>query len=171
MTPSKGSVLGIDIGSVSVGIVVMTPERKVTVAAYAFHHGDPASTLATLSTGIDMGTLGGVVATSGTPQHIRTDARYDDQVCCIQAARHHYPDVRALFNVGGEHFQLVRMGPGGNYHGARGSTSCAAGTGAFLDQQARRLVGARSRLARPNRCRISYRIGQDQTIEQADFHR
>jgi len=80
-----------------------------------------------------------VATSAATPETVRATVRFDDQICCIAAARYWQPDVRSILNVGGEKFHLIRLGEDGGYLGSRGSTSCAAGTGAFLDQQARRL--------------------------------
>ncbi len=148
-------VLGIDIGSVSVSLVQLTTDRRIVNSAYGFHFGDIAGTLARLLRGFDLSQPLWVAASAATPGAVRSTARIDDQICCIAAARYALPHVRAILNVGGEKFQLIRLGADGGYLGSRGSTSCAAGTGAFLDQQARRLSleGAAeiSRLALANR--------------------
>ena len=139
MKPISPTVLGIDIGSVSVGVVQMTTERRIVNAGYEFHYGDSAGTLVDILAGFDLPASLWVAASAATPDTIRATERFDEQICCIAAARHHRPETRAILNVGGEKFQLIRLGADGGYLGSRGSTSCAAGTGAFLDQQARRL--------------------------------
>ena len=133
------TVLGIDIGSVSAGIVQLTMTKRIRHRAYAFHFGDISGTLEKLLSEFDLSGPMRVAASASTPVNIRASLRFDDQICCIAAARHFQPDVRTILNVGGERFYLVRLGEDGGYLGSRGSTSCAAGTGAFLDQQARRL--------------------------------
>ncbi|MDJ0876596.1 MAG: BadF/BadG/BcrA/BcrD ATPase family protein, partial [Desulfobacterales bacterium] len=155
MNPSNGistdkqTILGIDIGSVSIGVVQLTPERQIVNARYGFHFGDMAGTLRKLLSGFDLSAPLWVAAGGGTPEIVRVSARFDEQICCIAAARHHTPDVRTILNVGGEKFQLIRLGEDSGYLGSRGSTSCAAGTGAFLDQQARRLsLGGAAEIAR-----------------------
>ena len=45
----------------------------------------------------------------------------------------------SILNVGGEKFSLIRFDKDGHYQSLRSNTSCAAGTGGFLDQQAKRL--------------------------------
>ncbi|MDX2150004.1 MAG: acyl-CoA dehydratase activase [Bryobacteraceae bacterium] len=49
-----------------------------------------------------------------------------------------YPDVRTLFEIGGESSKYIRMQDGGIVDYDR-SGECAAGTGSFLDQQALRM--------------------------------
>ena len=133
------TVLGIDIGSVSVGLVQLTTDKRIVKTAYAAHGGDIAETLIKLASCFDLSQPVWVAASAATPETVRAAMRFDDQICCIAAARHWQPDVQAILNVGGEKFHLIRLGEDGGYLGSRGSTSCAAGTGAFLDQQARRL--------------------------------
>jgi predicted CoA-substrate-specific enzyme activase len=138
MQPSP-TVLGIDMGSVSIGLVHLTTDKCILKTAYAFHGGNVAETLLRLISDFNLSQPLWVAAAAGAPGTLRTTARFNDQICCIAAARHFNPDVRAILNVGGEKFHLIRLGEDGGYCGSRGSTSCAAGTGAFLDQQARRL--------------------------------
>jgi len=133
------TVLGIDMGSVSLGLVHLTTDRKVLGTAYAVHGGDMAGTLRRLLSGFDLAAPLWVAADDAAPSFLRTTARYNDQICCIAAARFCLPAVQTILNVGGQKFHLIRLGNDGAYLGGRGSTSCAAGTGAFLDQQARRL--------------------------------
>ncbi len=136
---NQPTILGIDIGSVSIGVVQLTPDRQIVHSCYGFHFGDMAGTLVALLSDFDLGQPFWVATGAGTPEIVQTNERFDEQICCIAAARHYRPGVRTILNVGGEKFQLIRLGEDGGYLGSRGSTTCAAGTGAFLDQQARRL--------------------------------
>ena len=49
------------------------------------------------------------------------------------------PQAKSLLLVGAEKFSLIRFDDLGNFESARSNSSCAAGTGSFLDQQALRL--------------------------------
>ena len=148
------TILGIDIGSVSVGVVQLTTDKRIVKTAYAAHRGDIAGALVKLMSGFDLSQPIWVAASAATPETVRASVRFDDQICCIAAARRWRSDVRGILNVGGEKFHLIRLGEDSGYLGSRGSTSCAAGTGAFLDQQARRLdladAAELSRLAMEN---------------------
>ncbi len=139
MQTNQPTILGIDIGSVSIGIVQLTTDRQIVHSRYGFHFGDMAGTLVNLLSDFDLGQPLWVATGVGTPEIVRANERFDEQICCIATARHYRPGVRTILNVGGEKFQLIRLGDDGGYLGSRGSTTCAAGTGAFLDQQARRL--------------------------------
>ena len=57
----------------------------------------------------------------------------------IEACRQFNPSIGSILIVGGEKFGVVRFDDEGNYTGYKANTSCAAGTGSFLDQQAQRL--------------------------------
>ncbi len=140
MKTDTQTILGIDAGSVSIGVVQLTVDKQIINSAYGFHCGDIAGTLKTLLAPFDLSSPVWMAASASTPERVRITDRFDDQICCIAGARYHCPRVGSLLLVGGEKFKLIRLDPEtGGYLGSRGSTSCAAGTGAFLDQQARRL--------------------------------
>ena len=133
------NVLGIDIGSVAVSVAAVSADREVRDSCYRFHHGDLAKCMRDVLGEVDLEDVGYVVATGSTPAIIDAAMRYDNQVATISAATHYHPDVRAILVVGGEKFFLSTFDESGNYRGSACNTSCAAGTGSFLDQQASRL--------------------------------
>ena len=132
-------IVGIDIGSVAVSLAVIGRDRQWIDSAYAFHRGDAAGTLKGLLAKLDL--RGGVwVAITGTaPDAIRAHGRYDSLVSLITGCREYHADVGSILHVGGERFGLVQFDAAGHYTRYQTNTTCAAGTGGFLDQQARRL--------------------------------
>jgi len=132
-------VLGIDIGSVAISMAEIDPERTVCKTAYQFHHGNIGQTLTTLMRDVDVGRICGIAATSSTPSVVTATRRYDNRVAVIEAARHFHEKIGAILIVGGEAFGLIGFDENGRYRSFKTNTSCAAGTGSFLDQQARRL--------------------------------
>jgi len=133
-------IAGIDIGSVSVSIAVIDGQKKLIHKAGVFHHGDVKKCLTVLLSHEMMRSVTHVAVTDATPGFVFCHERYDDQVALIRAAKFLYrASFDALLHVGGEKFSLSLFDDTGNYTGARHNTSCAAGTGSFLDQQARRL--------------------------------
>ncbi|MEW6600331.1 MAG: acyl-CoA dehydratase activase [Nitrospirota bacterium] len=132
-------VLGIDIGSVSISIAELDMKREVVKTAYEFHHGNIIDVLEKLLKGFDLSGICGIASTSSTPAVIKAGGQYDNRVAVITAARHFHDKVGAILIVGGERFGLISFDEDGNYLNFRSNTSCAAGTGSFLDQQARRL--------------------------------
>jgi activator of 2-hydroxyglutaryl-CoA dehydratase len=134
------AIAGIDVGSVSVSIAVIDSGRQLIYKASAFHHGDVKACLTFLLSHGAMGQVRYAAVTDATPGFVFFHERYDDQVAIIRAAKALYnQSFDALLHVGGEKFSLSLFDEQGNYTGARHNTSCAAGTGSFLDQQARRL--------------------------------
>jgi predicted CoA-substrate-specific enzyme activase len=134
-----GNILGIDQGSVSVAFVEIDPRGEIVSRGYAPHGGRVAETLCALIDADVLGRIRRIAVTSTTSADVARSATFDSQVAGIAAARHLHPDARGLLLIGGEKFCLIRFDSGGEYLGARSNSSCAAGTGSFLDQQARTL--------------------------------
>jgi len=135
----KSAILAIDVGSVAVSVVKLDAERKLTAGVYRFHHGDVEKTLVNIVAAVGGGDVGRVVATASTPSLVSAQRRYDNQIAFIEAARRYHPQLLGLLVVGGEKFFYSTFAPDGRYTGSTSNTSCAAGTGSFLDQQAGRL--------------------------------
>ncbi len=132
-------ILGIDAGSVSVGMVVLNQDREVLQSLYEFHHGDISKTAARMLDAIDLQNVTSIASTDQTPKYIYADYRCDDQVAVIAAAKYLHPRTGSVLHVGGEKFFMLFFNEQGEYSGLKTNTSCAAGTGGFLDQQAGRL--------------------------------
>ncbi|MBN1848616.1 MAG: CoA activase, partial [Deltaproteobacteria bacterium] len=132
-------ILGIDIGSVSISVAEINPEREICKTAYQFHHGNIADTFTEMMNDFDLRWICGIAATSSTPSIINANRKYDNRVAMIEAARHFHQKIGAILVVGGEAFGLIGFDDKGHYRSFKTNTSCAAGTGSFLDQQARRL--------------------------------
>ena len=134
------TIVGIDAGSVSVNIAVIDSNKNLLHKATAAHQGDVTSCLSTLLSHEKVRDVQYAAATDATPSFVFSHDRFDEQVAVIRAARaFHKNGCDALLHVGGEKFSLSLFDKQNNYTGARHNTSCAAGTGSFLDQQARRL--------------------------------
>ncbi len=88
---------------------------------------------------VNFARIGAIAATASTPSIIQTDHVCDNRVAEITACLHRHRGVAAILVVGAERFGLIRFDGQGNYHSFKSNTGCAAGTGSFLDQQARRL--------------------------------
>jgi len=133
------NVLGIDIGSVSIGVAKVGLDGRIIESAYGFHHGDIEQSLISLLEGFDLSKISYIATTSSTPRSILSQSSYDDRIALITAARHIHGGPGAVLNVGGEKFSLILFDDDGNYRACKTNSSCAAGTGSFLDQQAIRL--------------------------------
>jgi predicted CoA-substrate-specific enzyme activase len=132
-------ILGVDVGSVAMGLVELNRDRKVVAGAYGFHHGDIAGSFRRLLGKFTLSRISHIAATSSTPALVVASERFDNQIALMTAARFHHPRMRGMLVVGGEKFSLSTFDECGHYLGSTANTSCAAGTGSFLDQQAIRL--------------------------------
>ncbi len=133
------NVLGIDVGSTSLSLAELAPEGEILQASYLFHNGNAADRLLEALEGYELTRIGAIAATSSTPPLLRHATVCDNRVAAIAAAKHFHPSPGAVLIVGGEKFGLVLFDDQGEYLNYRSNTSCAAGTGSFLDQQAQRL--------------------------------
>jgi predicted CoA-substrate-specific enzyme activase len=132
-------ILGIDAGSVAVGLAVVNPDREIVQTTYRFHRGDVKGCVLKLLEEVDLSLISHVAATASVPHSLLTQRRYNNEICCITACKYLHPGMRGMLLVGGEKFSFSTFDSDGHYLGSAANTSCAAGTGSFLDQQAGRL--------------------------------
>jgi len=135
----RKNLLGIDIGSVSISLAVVDESNRIVQTAYTFHKGQIIGCLTNLLKGIDLPRIKSIGYTSSSPKILKFGLKTDSRVAYITAAKMLHPDVRALMIIGAEKFGLVSFNENGEYLNYKSNTSCAAGTGSFLDQQAERL--------------------------------
>ena len=139
--------LGIDVGSISTNIAVTRPGGEVLFTLYARGDGNPIRSVqrglqeirAELSesfriagvctTGSGRNLIGAVVGADLIKNEIVTHAR---------AALHLHPDARTVFEIGGQDSKVTII-QDGVVIGFSMNLVCAAGTGSFLDSQAKRL--------------------------------
>jgi predicted CoA-substrate-specific enzyme activase len=131
--------LGVDIGSVSMAIVLLDKEFTVIHSSYSFHNGQLVENLKKELRLINLNHVRAAGYTSSTPSILREGKLTDSRIAYITAARHLHPGLEALLIIGAEKFGLATFNDKGEYLNYRSNTSCAAGTGNFLDQQAERL--------------------------------
>lgn len=134
------SVLGIDIGSVSLYIVQLDVEGKILRRFSQFHKGNIREAFSEAGKIFDLSQISAVSSTSSSVCLDKELTRcYNPQVAIMAAARKFCPDAVSVLHIGAEKFMLIRLDSDGNYQSAKVNSSCAAGTGSFLDQQAVRL--------------------------------
>ena len=133
------TVLGIDIGSVSIHLVVMDQDGHIFKKAAGMHHGNIKQSVARLFDDISPVRADYIAVTDATPSYVKRTRHYDDQVAMIQAANHFHSDFDALLHIGGEKFSLSRFDGQQNYTGASHIRPVRRVPAVFLDQQARRL--------------------------------
>ncbi|MCG8685799.1 MAG: acyl-CoA dehydratase activase, partial [Desulfobacterales bacterium] len=136
---TKKLILGIDVGSVSVHLAALDMEGSLVYQTGGYHHGEVKSCLTRMLSNQVFDSVAYIAKTASTPAFVNSQACVDEQVAIIRTAKHLHKNLGAILNIGGEQFSLSFFDKQGNYTGARHNTSCAAGTGSFLDQQAGRI--------------------------------
>jgi activator of 2-hydroxyglutaryl-CoA dehydratase len=148
--------IGIDVGSTTSSIAALGVDGTLIAHAYAFHQGKVADSVRSILARLFPSELEAKIYGTGrtsTSPHVELPfgncIEVDNRVAEIEALSHFHPEVRTLLVVGAEKFARITFGPDGGYRRIRRNSSCAAGTGSFLDQQALRLglVGGSADLA------------------------
>ncbi|MBF0367434.1 MAG: CoA activase [Oligoflexia bacterium] len=135
----KRRVMAVDIGPISVSLVVTDLKGALLQSFYEFHHGKAHECFSEMVSKVALEDVRFVVASEVTPKQYKFHRRYHNQLAVIRACKFFHPEARSLLVVGGERFSLITFDEKGEYKESRNNTSCAAGTGSFLDQQAKRL--------------------------------
>jgi len=132
-------VLGIDVGSVSISVVSLDAGGGLLEHSYRLHHGNIRPTLESMLRPYRKRKVLGVASPSGKSHFGGQVKVFDQQVALMEAASFLDLHARSILHVGAERFYLIEMDGKGHYLQTSHSSSCAAGTGSFLDQQALRL--------------------------------
>ena len=135
----NGLIIGIDVGSVSISVVALDREGKLKEQSYLLHQGNVREALDKLLGKYQNQEIAGVASPSGKSHFTRQVQVYDQQVAIMEAVSFLGLHARSILHVGAERFYLVELDKQGKYLQTSHSSSCAAGTGSFLDQQALRL--------------------------------
>jgi predicted CoA-substrate-specific enzyme activase len=141
--------VGLDVGSVSVNLVIMNPAGEVVQEVYHRHLGDPYGTALNLleSLGPDFPLEQcRLVACAGLGGQALAEilgGLFVNEIIAIGWGTHHFcPQTRSIIDIGGESAKLILVNEEDGHlviEDFAMNTMCAAGTGSFLDQQAHRL--------------------------------
>ena len=135
---------GIDMGSVALKAVLLDPSgaisRRIEEPVGSSLSGALALLIGQLLEGVEgagsLGVTGGAKSRFGTLPNCCTE---NDLVATARAVGHLYPEVRGIIEVGGHQSKWIQLGEGGTLESFALNDQCAAGSGAFLEQQAGRL--------------------------------
>ncbi len=142
--------LGIDIGSISINTVVLDRSLQVIDNEYTFCHGKPFSVLLEQLKKV-MGKYSpekfDFIAFTGTggelAEKLVGGKHVNEIIAQSSSVSRMYPEARTVIEMGGEDSKLIFMKedePGlVSLSDFSLNTICAAGTGSFLDQQAKRI--------------------------------
>jgi predicted CoA-substrate-specific enzyme activase len=139
--------LGIDVGSVTTKLVALDDNCSLIHYIYRPTKGDPLVALKNGLSEMEMllspGTHICGVATTGSGRHlagviIGADLVKNEITSQASATLHYFPEARTVIEIGGQDSKMIFIR---ECHAAEFAmnTVCAAGTGGFLDHQAKRL--------------------------------
>jgi predicted CoA-substrate-specific enzyme activase len=143
--------LGLDIGSVSVKIVLINNKNDVVLHFYCRHKGQPIQTvmnrLKEILITIPIEKISGAAVTGSGGEIIAglLGAEFINEIVAhAKATAKLYPHVRTVIEMGGEDSKLLLFKEDRDkgkivLEDFAMNTLCAAGTGSFLDQQAARI--------------------------------
>jgi predicted CoA-substrate-specific enzyme activase len=147
--PSPGTAvfLGFDIGSVSTKAVAIDGNEQILASCYLPTAGRPVdavnAALRNIRDGLPEGSGITRVVTTGSGRHLARDRIGADEVvdeitAQARAATCFLPDVDTVFEIGGQDAKYLSLSSGRLVR-FQMNRACAAGTGAFLEEQSGRL--------------------------------
>ncbi|WP_167618443.1 acyl-CoA dehydratase activase [Maribellus sediminis] len=142
--------LGSDIGSISVNTVLVNENKEIIEEFYDYSRGRPFNTLKNRLSEIleKHDDISGTIALTGTGSKVASELlngiAVNEIVAQSKAVMELYPEVRTVIEMGGEDSKLIFLEKNDVKEGMKLSdftmnSLCAAGTGSFLDQQAKRI--------------------------------
>ena len=131
--------LGIDIGSVSLACALINERKEILWSSYLFHRGNITNLLREQLGQLDLSGVAQVGHNRRYSDFFSGGISANDQIAVIEGVLFQTSQVGSVFLIGGETFGLIVFDERRQYERYLSNSSCAAGTGAFLDQQAERL--------------------------------
>lgn len=144
----NSAFLGIDVGSISTKGVIIDEDSRILASEYIWTEGDPIAAVQKLVSLLEKqfdrtryeitasGTTGSARRLAGTV--IGASIVKNEITAHAVGTTAFYPDVRTILEIGGQDSKIILLENGIAVDYAM-NTLCAAGTGAFLSSQARRL--------------------------------
>jgi predicted CoA-substrate-specific enzyme activase len=142
-----GHYLGIDVGSITTKVVVMSENSQVLAKAYIRNSGRPIEAIQQGMKEVltQLGEAVSIegVATTGSARHLAAylvgaDLIKNEITAHSVAVIDFLPEAKTIIEIGGQDSKVIVLRDGVVVDFAM-NTVCAAGTGSFLDQQAARL--------------------------------
>ena len=131
--------LGIDVGSTTIKLVFLNEQDEIVYSKYERHFSDVKTTLEKLlkESFLTLGSVGvKIVSTGSGAMEIASllELKFVQEViACTQAVETYIEDVNVAIELGGEDGKITYFE---NSLEQRMNSSCAGGTGAFIDQMA-----------------------------------
>ena len=139
-------VAGIDSGSTSTDVVIMDSARNILGKAIvatgmsASKSASAALEAALREAGLSRSSLRGVAATGYGREIIEMEKQTITEITCHAKGAHFlFPGIRTIIDIGGQDSKVIRIDEEGRVLHFVMNDKCAAGTGRFLEMQARAL--------------------------------
>ena len=146
-TPDEPLILGVDVGSVSTDLVLLTGEGHLVDAIYLPTRGQPLEVLQQGMAQLSARHPGGPrilgVGTTGSGRHLAgrflgADLVRNEITAQLRAAAEFMPRIDTVLEIGGQDSKYISA-QDGHIVDFTMNKVCAAGTGSFLEEQAERL--------------------------------
>lgn len=136
---SNKRFIGLDAGSVSVKVVLLDEEGHILERYYLRHYGQPVKVASELLERLGEVSSLGITGSAGKLiANILGLESINEIIANSYSLKLFYRDIRSVIEMGGEDSKLILL-ENGRIKDFSMNSICAAGTGAFLDQQAERL--------------------------------
>ncbi len=151
ISKNKNLYLGLDLGSISLNTVIVDQDQNVLENHYDLCHGQPFLVLRKRLTALlteyepEEFKLLGITGTGGKLAAELIGGQFINEIIAqSKSVSKLYPEAKTIIEMGGEDSKLIFMDKGeGNAFSSLAdfnmNSICAAGTGSFLDQQAKRI--------------------------------
>ena len=139
--------LGVDIGSISTKGVIIDDNNKIITSAYIWTEGNPVNAvkklISILKNDLDDKYIIKGIGTTGSARKLiglllNANIVKNEIMAHAIGTLSLYPDVKTILEIGGQDSKIILLNNGIITDYAM-NTLCAAGTGAFLSSQAKRL--------------------------------
>ncbi len=131
--------LGFDLGSYFVKAAALDPSGLVTDRIYKAHNGKPDEIVSAFIAKYPKSQIG----VTGGSAHLAGDLHGLPTIhfarALLKSLSTRHPEARNILDLGGGSSTLIFLDEKGRFINMETNSLCAAGTGAFLDEQARRL--------------------------------
>ena len=134
--------LGIDIGSISTKCVIIDEENKIVYKDYIWTDANPINAVKKIINNIKGYNIKGI-GTTGSGRNLiglmlNANMIKNEITAHAIGCMNKYPDVKTILEIGGQDSKIILI-ENGIIKDYAMNTLCAAGTGAFLSSQAKRL--------------------------------
>lgn len=142
----NGYVMGIDIGSTSTDIVIMDKDKNILASSISLTGVGNNTVIedgkkkVLEEVGIQESDLDRIVTTGYGRKTTGLNAESVTEITCHAKGAHYlYPDARTVIDIGGQDSKVISIDENGKVLNFVMNDKCAAGTGRFLEAQAKAL--------------------------------